>query len=132
MSTVKPLRSDGKETREKMKAVAQRLFALHGIDGVSATDIVAAAGQSNKTAGRFRFGSREAVIGELLVDGAKRVDAFRQERLDEMATTGKPPSVREVLGAFILPVHRLTVTEAEGGTYLRFLSNVQSSHRPLF
>lgn len=132
MSTVKPLRSDGKETRDKMKAVAQRLFALHGIDGVSATDIVAAAGQRNKASVQYHFGSKEVLIGELLVDGAKKVDAFRQEMLDEMAAAGKPPTVREVLGAFILPVHRLTVTEAEGGTYLRFLSNVQSTHRPLF
>jgi AcrR family transcriptional regulator len=47
MSTLKPVRSDGRETQARMKAVAQRLFAQHGIDGVTVADIVAAAGQRN-------------------------------------------------------------------------------------
>lgn len=115
-----------------MKAVAQRLFAMHGIDGVSASDIVAAAGQRNKASMQYHFGSKEALVGELLTDGAKKVDAFRQAMLDEMAASDGPRTVREVLDAYILPVHRLTVTEAEGSTYLRFLSNVQSTHRELF
>ncbi|MEI2417833.1 helix-turn-helix domain-containing protein [Orrella sp. JC864] len=115
-----------------MKAVAQRLFALHGIDGVSVADIVAAAGQRNKASVQYHFGSKEALIGELLVDGARMVDGFRQAMLDELRQAGGPRTVREVLDAFILPVHRLTVTQAEGSTYLRFLSNVQMTHRPLF
>ncbi|HVL76986.1 MAG TPA: helix-turn-helix domain-containing protein [Noviherbaspirillum sp.] len=132
MSTEKTMRADGLETRARMKAVAQRLFALHGIDGVTAADIVAAAGQRNKASLQYHFGSKEALIGELLVDGAKKVDAFRQALLDEMTAAGGPRTVREVLDAFIRPVHQLTVTETEGSTYLRFLSNVQMTHRQLF
>jgi AcrR family transcriptional regulator len=132
MSTSKPVRSDGKETRARMKAVAQRLFALHGIDGVAVADIVAAAGQRNKASLQYHFGSKEALIGELLVDGAQKVDAFRLVLLDQMAAAGGPRHVREVLDAFIRPVYQLTVTDAEGSAYLRFLSNVQLTHRPLF
>lgn len=132
MSTLKPVRSDGRETQARMKAVAQRLFALHGIDGVTVADIVAAAGQRNKASLQYHFGSKDELIGELLVDGAQKVDAFRLALLDQMAADGGPRHVRDVLDAFVRPVYQLTVTEAEGSTYLRFLSNVQLTHRALF
>ena len=132
MSTLKPVRSDGRETKVRMKAVAQRLFAQHGIDGVTVADIVAAAGQRNKASLQYHFGSKDELIGELLVDGAQKVDAFRLALLDQMAADGGPRHVRDVLDAFVRPVYQLTVTEAEGSTYLRFLSNVQLTHRELF
>ena len=115
-----------------MKAVAQRLFAQHGIDGVTVADIVAAAGQRNKASLQYHFGSKDELIGELLVDGAQKVHAFRLALLDQMAEDGGPRHVRDVLDAFVRPVYQLTVTEAEGSTYLRFLSNVQLTHRELF
>jgi AcrR family transcriptional regulator len=129
---LKSLRSDGKETRDKIKIAAQRLFALHGIDGVTTAQIVAAAGQRNKASVQYHFGSKEALVGELLVDGARKVDAVRQAMLNALAKSGEPTTVRQVLDAYILPVHQLTVTEPVGGTYLRFLSNVQLTHRELF
>ncbi len=132
MSTLKPVRSDGRETKVRMKAVAQRLFAQHGIDGVTVADIVAAAGQRNKASLQYHFGSKDELIGELLVDGAQKVDAFRLALLDQMAADGGPRHVRDVLDAFVRPVYQLTVTESEGSTYLRFLSNVQLTHRELF
>ncbi|MDP3253839.1 MAG: helix-turn-helix domain-containing protein [Hydrogenophaga sp.] len=132
MSTLKPVRSDGRETKVRMKAVAQRLFAQHGIDGVTVADIVAAAGQRNKASLQYHFGSKDELIGELLVDGAQKVDAFRLALLDQMAEDGGPRHVRDVLDAFVRPVYQLTVTESEGSTYLRFLSNVQLTHRELF
>lgn len=132
MSTLKSVRSDGRETKVRMKAVAQRLFAQHGIDGVTVADIVAAAGQRNKASLQYHFGSKDELIGELLVDGAQKVDAFRLALLDQMAADGGPRHVRDVLDAFVRPVYQLTVTEAEGSTYLRFLSNVQLTHRALF
>ncbi|MDN4574092.1 TetR/AcrR family transcriptional regulator [Pandoraea cepalis] len=113
-----------------MKAVAQRLFALHGIHGVAIKDIVEAAEQRNKASVQYHFGSTEGLIGELLVDGAKQIDAFRQAMLNEMAAAGGPRNVRDVLQAFIRPVDQMAES-AEGSTYLRFLSNVQMTHRAL-
>jgi AcrR family transcriptional regulator len=130
MSIQKTQRSDGNETRARIKAVAQRLFALHGLHGVAVKDIVEAAEQRNKASVQYHFGSKEALIGELLVDGAKEADAYRQEMLREMAAAGGPHNVRDVLQAFIWPVERLTESE-EGSTYLRFLANVQMTHRQL-
>lgn len=113
-----------------MKLVAQRLFAMHGIHGVTIKDIVEAAEQRNKASVQYHFGSKEGLIGELLVDGAQQVDAFRQTLLAQMAADGGPRTVRDVLEAFIRPVDQLTES-ADGSTYLRFLSNVQMTHRGL-
>lgn len=126
------MRADGIETRARLKMVAQRLFAAHGVDGVTVADIVAASGQRNKASLQYHFGSKEALVGELLVDGAKTVDGLRQAMLDEMIAAGGPRHVRDVLDAFIRPVHQLTLLDPEGSTYLHFLSNVQLTHRPLF
>lgn len=129
---VKPMRADGIETRNRLKLMAQRLFAAHGVDGVTVADIVSASGQRNKASLQYHFGSKEALVSELLVDGAKIVDGLRQAMLDDMTAAGGPHHVRDVLDAFIRPVHQLTVQDPEGSTYLRFLSNVQLTHRPLF
>jgi AcrR family transcriptional regulator len=131
MSTIKITRSDGNETRQKLKVVAQRLFALHGVDSITVKDIVAEAGQKNNASLHYHFGSKEALIGELLIDGAKEVDALRQAMLDEMAAQGGPRSVRDALDALIRPVNQLTEGDAHQSTYIRFLSNLQLNHRDL-
>lgn len=131
MSTAKIKRSDGLETRDKLKAVAQRLFALHGIDSISIKDIVVAAGQRNNASIQYHFGSKEALIGELLIDGARQVDALRQAMLDRMVAEGGPKGVREILEALVRPVVQITEGEEQDGTYIRFLSDVQMNHREL-
>ncbi len=132
MSTVKATRTDGEETRRRMKQVAQRLFALRGVDGVSIKDIVAGSGQRNNASLHYHFGSKEALIGELLLDGAKQIDATRQAMLDEMAARGGPVDVRSVLEALILPVSQMTEDEERGNTYIRFIANLQMNHRAFF
>ncbi|MET0908751.1 MAG: helix-turn-helix domain-containing protein, partial [Ilumatobacteraceae bacterium] len=42
--------------------VAERLFALHGIDGVSLRQIAAAAGTANNSAVNYHFGSKDGLI----------------------------------------------------------------------
>lgn len=131
MSTAKVKRSDGVETRHKLKAVARRLFALHGVDSISIKDILVEAGQRNNASIQYHFGSKEALIGELLVDGARQVDALRQSMLDRMTAEGGPRGVREVLEALVRPVDQITEGDEQEGTYIRFLSDVQMNHRDL-
>jgi AcrR family transcriptional regulator len=131
MSTAKVKRSDGIETRDKLKAVARRLFALHGVDSISIKDIVVEAGQRNNASVQYHFGSKEALIGELLIDGARQIDEIRQAMLDRMVEQNGPRDVREVLEALVRPVDQITEADEQGGTYIRFLSDVQLNHREL-
>jgi AcrR family transcriptional regulator len=131
MSTTKIKRSDGIETRDKIKAVARRLFALHGVDSISIKDIVMEAGQRNNASVQYHFGSKEALIGELLIDGARQVDALRQEMIERYIAGGGPKGVREVLEALVRPVDQITEGDEQEGTYIRFLSDLQMNHRDL-
>ena len=77
MSRTRLVRADGAETRRRIKVVAQRLFAERGIDGVSVQEILGAAGQRNRASLQYHFGSKEALIAELVVDGARVRRALR-------------------------------------------------------
>ncbi len=132
MSTVKATRADGNETRRRLKQGAQRLFATRGVDSVTIKDIVAAAGQRNNASLHYHFGSKEALVAELLLDGAKRVDAARQKMLDAMGADGGAIDVRMILEALVRPVSQITEDEGPGNTYIRFISNLQMNQRSFF
>jgi len=119
-------------TREAIKTVAQRLFALRGIDGVSVREIVVAAGQRNGGSLHYHFGTKEALVRELIVDGAKRIDDRRKILLDAMEKPDKAPTLREVIEVLVWPSIDFS-GEARGvETYIRFINVLQMSHRQMF
>jgi AcrR family transcriptional regulator len=124
-------RPHGDLTKVQIKAAAQILFARHGIDGVTVQQIVEAAGQRNKAALQYHFGSKEELIRQLLVAGAKTLDDRRNLLLDAIEQTGKPVTVREILRILVLPVLELANEERWKG-YVQFSSNLQMSHREIF
>lgn len=123
----KPLRSDGAETRTRLKEEAQRLFALRGLEGVSVQDIISAAGQRNSASLRYYFGNKLELARELVVDGARLIDEDRQARVDRLEAQGAL-SVRAVLGALLFPM--LELAERTGQpTYIRMIANLQLNDR---
>lgn len=127
MTSVKTLRVDGLETRMRLKDVAQRLFAERGIDGVSIDQILAAAGQRNKASLHYHFGTKLDLVRELVVDGAKVIDAKRQAMLDQLERDGHL-TARKLMEALVLPVLELYAITGQA-TYLRMIANLQLSHR---
>ena len=69
--------------RDQIKLAARRLFAERGVDGVSTREIVKAAGQKNQGSLNYYFGTKEELVRELVVDGAKLIDEFSRGRLDQ-------------------------------------------------
>lgn len=123
----KTLRSDGAETRTRLKEEAQRLFALRGLDGVSVQDIISAAGQRNSASLRYYFGNKLELARELVVDGARLIDEDRQARVDRLeAQDGM--TVRAVLGALIFPMLELADRTGQA-TYIRMIANLQLNNR---
>ena len=49
-------------TKEQIVCTAERLFALHGIEGVSLRQIGAVAGSGNNSAVQYHFGSKDQLI----------------------------------------------------------------------
>lgn len=117
--------------QQQLKAVALRLFAERGINGVTVRQIAEAAGQKNHAAITYHFGSKEALIRQLVVDGAKAIDARRNAALDRAQATGGPHTVLEVMEMLV----ESSVDHdppPEGECYNRFVVGLQLSNRALF
>lgn len=111
-----------------IKAVAQRLFAERGVDGVTVREIAAAAGQKNHGAVGYYFGSKEALVREIIVDGAAAIDARRNAALDRLEQDGGPRTVREVVDVLIFPA---VAADPGEGDYTCFITMLAMTHRDL-
>lgn len=118
-------------TRDNMKLAARRLFAQHGIDGVTTRDIVAASEQKNAGSLHYYFGTKEALVRELIVDTAKLIDDRRNASLDQLEAGGGPRTLREVLDVLVFPSLNLGDADGEEDTYLRFISLLALQNRAL-
>jgi len=122
----------GDDTRQRIKHEAQALFALRGVDGVSVREIVAATGQKNGASLHYYFRSKEALVRELVIDGARLIDERRNVWLDRLQCEGGPRTPREVVEVLVWPSINLGGREGEEGTYLRFISTLNMQSRELF
>ena len=118
--------------REQIKLAARRLFAVSGIDGGSVREIVDAAQQKNHGSLTYYFGTKEALVRELVADGAKLIDVRRNAFLDRLEKNGEPMSVRDIVEALVYPSIGLGESEDEEDTYIRFIATLTLNHPKLF
>lgn len=115
------------EAARHLKQIACRLFAGRGVDGVTVREIAEAAGQKNHAAVGYHFGSKEALIRELVLDGARLIDERRNAALDGLEREDRV-SVRAVCEVLIR-----TSIELEGSgledSYNRFVVMLAMTHR---
>jgi AcrR family transcriptional regulator len=110
------------ETRRKLKRAARRLFAERGIREVTVREIAREAGQRNQGAVAYHFGTKEALVTELLIDGAARIEARRRLFLADIEARGAPASVEQVVAAIVIPSAAFSDEDDEYGAYFnRFL-----------
>ncbi len=114
-----------------IKAVALKLFAERGIDGVTVRQIAEAAGQKNHAAILYHFGSKDMLVRELLIDGARAIDVRRNAWLDRANAAGGPHTVVEVM-EILVETSVDPDPPAWGECYNRFLVGLQLSNRTLF
>ena len=119
-------RAASEQTKARIKAAAQMLFARHGVDAVTVQQIVDAAEQRNNAALYYHFRTKEELIRQMVVDGAAVLDARRREMLNDMEKRGGPASIREVMLILFMPVIELGGDERWRG-YIRFISHLQAA-----
>jgi AcrR family transcriptional regulator len=113
------------ETKESLLDAAERLFALHGMQGVSLRTINAASGARNASAAHYHFQSRESLFKAV---ARRRMDKLSEERLEllkqvERDAKGGPPDLHAIVEAVTLPTFRMLLDDAGGSAnYVRFLA----------
>lgn len=111
-------------TSMRLLLVAERLIADEGVAHVSMRRINVEAGSGNISAVHYHFGSLERVIEAIFALRVPRLDARRNELLDELQRRPGPPSVNEVLQAVVWPLAEQLLEGAPDSCYLRFLAAV--------
>lgn len=114
------------ETRERILDEAELLFARRGIQGTTTREIVEASGQRNASAVTYHFGSREALLLEVLARRGGPVDERRGEmrsRFTESPSAGEPP-VGELVRCLVEPYVAL-LGDSGGRSYLRVVAQLR-------
>ncbi|MFB6784861.1 TetR/AcrR family transcriptional regulator [Streptomyces sp. NPDC056352] len=109
-------------TRALLIDVAERLFAERGIDAVSLRTVGVEAGQRNKSAAQYHFGSRQGLIDAIIAARSAPVDARRAELVARARGATPPPDLRTLVTLLVQPLAE-TIEGTGGSTYyLRFLA----------
>ncbi|WP_345350899.1 TetR/AcrR family transcriptional regulator [Rhodococcus olei] len=107
-------------SREAMIDAAEQIVAERGMPALTLKDVQIAAGQSNKSAAKYHFGSREGLIEAVVEARGSAVNARRQALLDEMEGHGTPLTARQAVEAMVWPLASETLSRP-GSRYARFL-----------
>ncbi|MGW2824322.1 TetR/AcrR family transcriptional regulator [Streptomyces sp. NPDC001443] len=109
----------GEVTRQRILTAAERLFAEHGISAVPLRDIGIAAGQRNHAAVQYHFGDRDEVVKAIMEFRGADSEAKRADVVADLAVGDSPPTVVDVVRAFVRP---LAIHLQPDNHYLAFLS----------
>jgi AcrR family transcriptional regulator len=100
-------------TRQRLLAVAERLFAQRGIGFVSVRDITTEA-RANTAAISYHFGSKDGLLEAIVVDRAAQLGRRRNELLDVIDATERP-QLRDLVAALVVPIAELAADVDGGG-----------------
>lgn len=114
-------------TRNKIIQVAVKLFAERGIEGVSLNDINKAAGQRNKNATHYHFGSKEGLLQAILDKHEPPIAKRRDQLLDESEAQGDL-TLRKVLRAVMQPMVEKLDDPDGGADFVRFSAHLVITH----
>lgn len=110
-------------TKEQIVLAAERLFARHGIDGVSLRQIGAAAGVSNNSAVQYHFGTKDGLIEAIFGYRWPRL----QERRAVLIAVRRPSDLRGWVECLLLAI--LEQSEQPGSHYLGFVAMLHQHGR---
>jgi AcrR family transcriptional regulator len=114
---------DASRTREKLVDEAARAFAANGVFSASLLDITRRAGQRNRGALHYHFGSRAGVLCAVLERHADFL-ARREGELLELALAAPANDVKSVVEAIVLPATELAESGWRGRCFLVILAEL--------
>ncbi|WP_328349800.1 TetR/AcrR family transcriptional regulator [Mycobacterium sp. NBC_00419] len=115
------------DTRPKLVAAAEQLFADRGVDAVSLREIARQAGTRNVMAVQYHFADRAGVLAAIAAKHLPAVDARRNALLDNA-----DPSMRSMAEALVRPL-AAKLDDADGGpAFLRIHADLLNRAVPAF
>ena len=127
-----PQRSDSLRTQAVLISTAERLFAERGLEGVSLSEINRDAGQRNKSALHYHFGSRDGLLKALLEKHRFRLDAERMNMLESYGPVDDL-SLHDAVSIMVRPLANRVDDHDHGGVhYIRIMAQLSATpHHPL-
>ncbi|MDC1005237.1 TetR/AcrR family transcriptional regulator [Opitutales bacterium] len=98
-------RANGQETKARLLRTTETLFASKGVAGVTMR-VVAKKAKTNLASAHYHFGSKEAMVLEMIKSKIEPINLKRRKRLDEAKVkfADKPLPNIEIFRALIRPV----------------------------
>jgi AcrR family transcriptional regulator len=116
---------DASNTRRKLLDAAARAFAEDGVSNASLIEITRRAGQANRAALYYHFGSREGVLCAVIERHAEFL-AHREGELLEIASQRPPDDVAAVVEAVVRPAAELAESGWRGRSCLQIIAELSS------
>lgn len=111
-------------TRTRLMDAAERLFAEQGVKGVTFRELTDTAGV-NVASAHYHFGSKEALLDEVLLRRLGELAARRAELTRELAAS--PPSIESWVRLLVTPLLELIEEKGEQGqAYIKLHWRCQS------
>lgn len=119
------------DTKARLVAAAEELFAERGVDAVSLREITRASGAKNVIAVQYHFDDRDGVVRAILDKHLPDVDSRRNALLDEIE--GAPHrEVRALANALVRPLAPKLADDDGGRPFLQIYADLMNRPRPAF
>lgn len=120
-STGAVARSSADETRTRLIEAATRAFAQHGVHAASLLDITRQAGQRNRGAVHYHFGSREGMLVAVL---EQHIDLLADRQAQQLAVARSRSDLASVVHAIIRPSVEVADLGWQGRCYLMIMTQL--------
>ncbi|MCU1379179.1 MAG: putative TetR family transcriptional regulator [Acidimicrobiales bacterium] len=105
-----------RDTKERLLAAGEKLFARDGVHRVTVRELNEVAGQRNASALHYHFGSRDGLLRAIIERHQQVVDADRARRLDAL----DDPTVHDLVELVLAPLAE-QLRSPSGRDYLRIV-----------
>lgn len=117
------------ETKRRIIAAAESLYARRSIESVSFREIAQTAGNRNTNAVQYHFGDRETLVQAIFAWRVWQMEGPRGTALVQAEKSGQPLDIPTLMRMICEPV--LDLTDDEGRhSYAAFMSKYLLRHRP--
>ncbi|MEZ5229820.1 MAG: TetR family transcriptional regulator [Acidimicrobiales bacterium] len=106
------------DAEERMIEAAERIAAEEGLGAMSLRAVQAAAGQRNKSAAQYHFGSREGLIERIVVH---RMGPINERRVEMLGTLPDEATLADLVEVFVRPTAEAEFLSGRRATWARFV-----------